>query len=61
MPEVKRIDSNNSKIKHTDELRAHLLDKEGNKIPHSVFETDKSSRDFRIEIEIPVVYGFKFD
>ncbi len=40
MPEVKRIDSNNSKIKHTDELRAHLLDKEGNKIPHSVFGTD---------------------
>lgn len=39
MPEVKRIDSNNSKIKHTDELRAHLLDKEGNKIPHSVFGT----------------------
>ena len=27
MPEVKRIDSNNSKIKHTDELRAHLLDR----------------------------------
>lgn len=23
MPEVKRIDSNNSKIKHTDELRAY--------------------------------------
>lgn len=39
MPEVKRIDSNNSKIKHTDELRAHLLD-EGNKIPYSVFGTD---------------------
>ncbi|MDG0292928.1 hypothetical protein MXT29_10620 [Klebsiella pneumoniae] len=40
MPEVKRIDSNNSKIKHTDELRAHLLDREGNKIPYSVFGTD---------------------
>lgn len=40
MPEVKRIDSNNSKIKHTDELRAHLKDAQGNKIPHSVFGTD---------------------